>query len=89
MLGQNIDNARRVVLLIQDANGREYGWELFNPAQVRWDNYSMVNGSAHATIHASGEFHRMSKSPRSREIEQRMIDGIEVLEGRQMGALDE
>lgn len=83
MLGQNIPNARKVVLLIEDENGREFGWMIHNPANVRWSNYSMVNGSAHATIMASGEFQRMSKSPRSREIEARLNHEItELEEGR-------
>lgn len=83
MIGQNIDNARRVVVLIQDAEGREHGWEILDPGRVRWEMTGVVLGNegTQARITASGTFHRMSKSPRSREIEQRMIDGIATLEG--------
>lgn len=82
MLGQRINNAKRVVILVEDENGREYGWMIHGPAQAWWDNYSMQGGSAHAVIHAAGEFQRMSKSPQSREIEAKMIAAIELLEGR-------
>jgi hypothetical protein len=81
--GQDIPNAREVILLIEDADGRQHGWKIHNPANVRWtwDGSKGGNEGAQGTVTASGTFQRMSKSPRSREIEAKMIAAIETLEG--------
>lgn len=61
MTGQNID-ARRVTLIVEGSDGRMHGWQILNPRDVAWQHRGLVAGSSHATITATGEFHRMSKS---------------------------
>lgn len=91
MIGQNIPNARSVILLIEDDQGRQYGWQIHDPADVRWEMTGVIFGNegTQARIIASGTFQRMSKSPRSREIEERMIAAIHTLEPGGSNELDE
>jgi hypothetical protein len=69
MTGQRIRDARRVVVLVEDVRGRQYAWEVLQPQRVEWEHLGMISHSAHARVVVTGEFHRMSKSPESREIE--------------------
>lgn len=89
MIGRNVPNARSVILLIEDENGRQYGWKIHNPVDVRWEmtGVKFGNEGTQGRIIASGTFQKMQKSPESREIEQRMNG--DMIEGSQMGALNE
>lgn len=60
MMGQKFNNARRVVLLVE-VDGRQYGWEVLPPNRVSWEMTGIVAGSTHATVSATGEFHRLTR----------------------------
>lgn len=58
--GQRIRNPKRVVLLIEDHDGLQHGWEVFD-ANVDYQITDYPGGSAHGSISAHGEFHRMKR----------------------------
>lgn len=60
MIGQKFENARRVVLLVE-VDGRQHGWEIVGPNRVSWEMTGLVAGSTHATVKATGEFHRLTR----------------------------
>ena len=61
-MGENFSGqATRVVVLIELANGRQIGWELFEPSVARWDMTAIGNQGTRAKLTAEGVFHRMSR----------------------------
>ena len=77
MMGQEFDNARRVVLLVE-VGDRQYGWEVLPPNRVSWEMTGMVQGSTHARVCATGEFHRLTREAFNIEIDE--IDEPKELE---------
>jgi hypothetical protein len=61
MIGQDIRNAKRVVVLVEEEGGRQHGWEIFWPRSCSWTWTGLVAGSSHARMTVEGEFHRMSR----------------------------
>lgn len=60
----------RVIVFVQ-VGTRTHGWEVFN-ATASYQITGYPRGSAHARVTVEGEFHRMSKSESSMQIEDRM-----------------
>ena len=69
MMGQEFNNARRVVLLVE-VDGRQYGWEVLPPNRVSWEMTGLIAGSTHAKVCATGEFHRLTREAIYTTIEQ-------------------
>jgi hypothetical protein len=61
------DNPDRVVVFVQTGE-RIHGWEVFN-GRARYQITGYPGGSAHGRVTVEGEFHRMSKSESSMQIE--------------------
>lgn len=60
MVGQNFSGARRVMVFIEK-DDLIHGWEVLSPQRVEWD-FTGTDGSTHAKITVSGEFHRVTKN---------------------------
>lgn len=66
-IGQAFDDVRRVVVLFE-ADGKQYGWEVLPPNHVDWDMVGMRGGSTHAKITVTGEFHRLTRQAEYPEV---------------------
>lgn len=82
MIGQEFRNARRVIMLAELEDGTQIGYEVFNPTQIGWVHTGVIAGSSHGRMEVTGEFHRMSKDVRSRQIEDQMQRAIGGHDGR-------
>jgi hypothetical protein len=60
---QEFTNPRRVVVLVEEADGKQDGWDVFEVASARWEWAGMDRNGARATITVTGSFHRISRSP--------------------------
>lgn len=59
--GQRIRNPKRVVLLVEDYDGLQHGWEVFD-ATAEYQITDYPGGSAHGRVSVHGEFHRMKRA---------------------------
>lgn len=68
--GMKIHKPRRVMVFIEEADGRMLGWEVLDPGPVsyRLTDRTRTTGSAHAALSVEGEFHRVAKDERSMAI---------------------
>lgn len=60
---QEFVNPRRVVVLVEEADGNQDGWDVFDVATAKWEWAGMDRNGARATITVTGSFHRIRKSP--------------------------
>lgn len=72
-IGQEIKDARRVVVLIERADGKQVGWEVKPSGPPRWAFIGLGTGGTHGEVTVRGEFYRMGRSgPEQTEIDQTM-----------------
>lgn len=59
----DIKNVRRVVVLVEELDGQQYGYEVFRPTALSWRlTGSTQEDGSHARVVVDGAFHRKGRS---------------------------
>ena len=61
MTGQRLDDITSAVLLMQQADGKQTGWHIFNVAGAEWTFHGVGANGTQATVTVTGDFHRMNR----------------------------
>ena len=86
---QEIRDPRRVVVLIEEADGSQVGWDVFDVSTAQWAWAGLDRNGARATITVTGSFHRIGKSPEEGYQEALDQAGAELVEPpREIGGPD-
>lgn len=62
MTGQNIQ-AKRLVVLAEDEEGRQVGWDVFDVSEMSWRWTGVDANGSRARIVVEGSFHRIGRTP--------------------------
>lgn len=65
MIGREFDHPRKVIILVQDAQGLQHGFEIDNPRRAGWELIDVVDADGRSTgrVTVEGAMYRTSIDP--------------------------
>jgi hypothetical protein len=57
------ENIRRIVILVEENDGTQHGYEVISPTVCSWQWAGLGAGGSHADVFVSGVMHRKSRDP--------------------------